>query len=163
MGGAYLLSEEKAEGAQVKIRIPLRGSASSSGYESESVWAEPLGDGRYKVWNVPAFAYNVDMTDVVACTEVRGELPVMLRVVERGTCFGVRLYFSETATDGVIAEVLETVSARRPVVAKCSKRLWTVGFRSAGDHDWLGSALRDQLQAGLLELDSVYQDDEPSW
>ena len=154
---------EEAGRPQTKIRIPLRGAALDSGYESESVWAESLGGGLYKVWNVPAFSYNVEMTDIVECSEASDDLPLLARVVGRGTCYGVRLYFAETASDDAMAEVLVTVSARRPVIMKCRKRLWTLGFRSFEDYQWLGSAVESYLVSGLISLGSVGPPDVPGW
>jgi hypothetical protein len=43
----------------VKVRVRLVGSASRSGYESETLWAEPLGANRYRIWNLPVFVYEV--------------------------------------------------------------------------------------------------------
>jgi hypothetical protein len=49
---------------QVKVRVPLLGMARKSGFESETLWAEPLGGNRYRIWNLPVFAYNLDMRAV---------------------------------------------------------------------------------------------------
>jgi hypothetical protein len=127
------------------------------------VWAENLGAGRYRVWNVPALAYNIEMTSIVECAEAPGALPEVLRVIEPGSCFGVRLYFADDASAEQIQSVLDIVSARRPVMAKCSGRLWTAGFRTVADYEWVGSALVSQVQAGIVEIESVWQSDEPAW
>lgn len=157
------MGDEVDKSVRAKIRIPLRGSSLKSGYESESVWAERLGDRLYRVWNVPAFAYNVEMTAVVECDEVPGEPPTLVRVVEPGTCYGVRLYFAEVAREETMRAVLDLVASRRPVMAKCSERVWTVGFRTVDDYKWLGPALQEHLRAGTVTLDSVLQPDEPAW
>src|SRR5262245_5110416 len=94
---------------QVKIRIPLLGSARESGFESETVWAEPLGGNRYRIWNLPVFAYNLDMRSVVECTAAGDddELPVVIRVVEPGDCYVIRLYFRSDASDADVQAVLD--------------------------------------------------------
>lgn len=157
------MGDEIDESARAKIRIPLRGSALESGYESESVWADRLGNHLYRVWNVPALAYNVEMTAVVECDEVPGDLPKLIRVVETGSCHGVRLYFSEAAPDEAVQAVLDLVGSRKPVTAKCGQRLWTAGFRSVEDYEWLGRALKEHIEAGTVRLDSVFQPSEPAW
>lgn len=79
---------EDHHSGQVEIALPLLGSARDSGFESEAVWAEPLGENRYRIWNLPVFAYNIDMRAIGECAPgADGELPTVVRVVETGRLF----------------------------------------------------------------------------
>jgi hypothetical protein len=147
---------------QVKIRVPLLGTARQSGFESESVWAEPLGDNRYRIWNLPVFAYNLEMRAVVECAQdPDGGQPVAIRVVEQGDCYVVRLYFRDAASDAQIQEVLDVLSSRRALFEKHSRRLWAIGLRSLQDYEWVGPALQRFVDADVLTLDSAFQPNEP--
>jgi hypothetical protein len=64
----------------VKIRIPLDDDALSG----ECVWASPLGGDRYRIENLPFFASDVGLHDVVLALEVDG-MPELVEVVERTT------------------------------------------------------------------------------
>jgi len=148
---------------QVKIRVPLLGSARDSGFESEFMWAEPLGGSLYRVWNLPVFAYNLDMRAVVECVEdPEGGLPVAVRVVEAGDCFVIRLYFQAEATDAQIQAVLDLLSSRRALFEKHSRQLWAVGLRNVQDYEWVGPMLQPFVDAGLLTFESGMQEDEPT-
>src|SRR5690349_21213099 len=47
--------------------------------ESEGLWAVPLGEGRYRIENVPWFAGNLAAGDVVSAVEHEGNRWVMQR------------------------------------------------------------------------------------
>jgi len=147
----------------VKIEVPLLGAARESGFESETLWAEPLGAGRYRVWNLPVYAYNLDMRAVVECREIPGGgLPVVTRVVEPGDCFVIRLFFSEAATEQQIQGVLNILSSRKALFEKASLRHWAVGLRTMPDFDWVGPALEQFVKDGIVSLESAFQPDQPT-
>jgi len=146
----------------VKVQVRLVGAARESGYETESLWAEPLGNNRYLIWNVPLLAYNLDMRAIVECApDPDGGLPIVTHVVRPGDCFGVRLYFSKSATDSDIESVLNVLAQRHPVMEKGSRLLWAVGFRSLADHNWAGPALRAFIERGIVHIESTAQADQP--
>jgi hypothetical protein len=145
---------------QVKIRVPLVGIARESGFESESLWAEPLGDNLYRVWNLPVFVYNLDMRAVVECKpDPDGGQPVAIRVVEPGDCYVIRLYFHDGATDAHIQEILDVLSSRRALFEKYNRRLWAVGLRTIPDYEWVRPALKRFVDADLVTVESAFQPD----
>ena len=147
----------------VKIRVPILGSARESGFESETLWAEPLGGRRYRVWNLPVFAYNLDMRAVVECEpDPDGGFPLAVRVVEPGDCYAIRLYFRDEASDAQLQEVLNLLGSRRALLEKYNRNLWAVGLRSAEDYEWAGPALQKYVDADILEFESALQPDEPT-
>jgi hypothetical protein len=147
---------------QIKIRIPLLGAALESGSTSELVWAEPLGGKRYRIWNIPALAYNVEMRDIVECDpDAAGGPPVAVRVVERGDCYVIRLVFNRHTTERQIDEVLGVLTGRGAVLEKFKDRCWGVGLRSIEDYRWVGGALQPFVDRGVLTFESAFQPDQP--
>ena len=156
-----MVSSDPNEGL-VKVRVRLLGSALKSGYESETLWAEPLGANRYRIWNLPIFVYNLDMRAVVECeSDPNGGLPIVTRVVEEGDCFTIRLYFKPTASEEEIQAVLDLLSERRALFEKHSIYLWAVGLRSLEDYQWVGPALEPFVRDGVVSFESSLQRDEP--
>ena len=146
----------------IKVRVHLLGSALESGYESETLWAEDLGEQRYRIWNLPVYAYNIGMRDIVECApDPEGGLPVVTRVLEQGDCFTVRLYFSAAASDSEIESVLGLLSERRVLFEKSDRLLWAIGLRSREDYDWIGTGLEPFISSGSVALESAYQVAEP--
>jgi len=147
----------------VKIRVPLLGTARQSGFESETLWAEPLGGNRYRIWNLPVFAYNLDMRAIVECREdPEGGMPIVARILEPGDCYVLRLFFMESATDAEIQAVLDLLGTRRALVEKYDRHLWAVGLRTREDYFWAGPALKPFINAKVLTFESGLQDDEPT-
>jgi hypothetical protein len=147
----------------VKVRVKLLGSALDSGYDSETLWAEPLGANTYRIWNLPVYAYNLDMRAIVECEpDPETGMPIVTRVLEPGDCFTVRLFFGKEVSDEQIEEVLDLLSQRRAIFEKGSRELWAVGFRTSEDYDWVGSALAPFVSVGILGFESSSQPDEPA-
>lgn len=59
----------------------------------ETLWAEPVGDDRYRLQNVPFYAYGISFDDVVKATAIGGQL-IVQDVVERGGHSTYRIFLS---------------------------------------------------------------------
>lgn len=161
--GFNTLNNDNPNEGLVKVRVRLVGSASESGFESETLWAEPLGANRYHIWNLPVFVYNLEMRAIVECEpDPDGGLPIVTRVIEPGDCFTIRIYFTRAASDEQIQLILDLVSERRALLEKHSRELWAVGFRTPQDYEWVGPALEPFVRDGILNFESAYQIDEPA-
>jgi hypothetical protein len=159
---ALLMDSKDPNEGLVRVRVPLTGSALQSGYESEILWAEPLGGNLYRIWNLPVLVYNLDMRAVVECEpDPDGGLPIVTRVVEEGDCFVIRLFFNPKASDDQIQTVLDLLSEHRAVLEKSSRELWAVGLRTLEDYKWIGSALAPFVRDDILTFESALQSDEP--
>ncbi|MFP5246225.1 MAG: DUF4265 domain-containing protein [Thermoanaerobaculia bacterium] len=60
----------------------------------ETMWAEPLGDDRYRLQNVPFYAYGLSFDDVVNARQIGGQLFVQ-DVIERGGHSTYRIFLSQ--------------------------------------------------------------------
>lgn len=78
----------------VKVVIELLNDA----YATETLWAEPVGNGMYRLRNVPFFAYGYGVEDVVAAHVIGGQLIVTGCSVPGGHST-YRLFFPEPMDD----------------------------------------------------------------
>ncbi len=60
----------------------------------ETMWAEPLGGDRYRLQNVPFYAYGLSFDDVVNAKEIGGQL-IVQNVAERGGHSTYRLFLAQ--------------------------------------------------------------------
>jgi len=67
-------------------------------YKTESLWAEPIGDKRYRLRNVPFEVFGFSEQDVVAAQEKDGAL-VVVGMVARGGHSTYRLVLPEDTTE----------------------------------------------------------------
>ncbi len=65
---------------------------SDSDFEFETLWAEPAGEGLYRLRNVPFLAYGYSELDVVRAKEVDGQLQVT-GIAERSGHSTYRIFF----------------------------------------------------------------------
>ena len=76
-------------GPLVKVRL-------TDGSHQETLWAEDLGHGQYRLDNQPWYAYDVSCGDIVeACAMHLGAIPDFVRVVERSGNRTVRVITQE--------------------------------------------------------------------
>lgn len=62
--------------------------------QSETYWAEPLGNSLYKLQNIPFSAIGLNLFDIVACQQESNELPVIIEVKESSGHRTIRLGFT---------------------------------------------------------------------
>ena len=71
---------------------------------TESLWAEPLGNGFFRLRNVPFFAYGFSERDVVNVVESDGQFLVK-SVAERGGHSTYRIYLPDESTGEKFAQI----------------------------------------------------------
>jgi hypothetical protein len=54
----------------VKIRVPLPEEDRAEGVEAENLWAEAIGQNRFRIDNIPFYAYGISAEDIVCAVEV---------------------------------------------------------------------------------------------
>lgn len=82
----------------VKLAVNLPPSDWHS-YALETMWAEPLGGDRYRLQNVPFYAYGVSFDDVLRAKQIGGQLLVQA-VVERSGHSTYRVFLSQGVKHG---------------------------------------------------------------
>jgi hypothetical protein len=64
--------------------------------EVETLWAEPLGDNRYRVDNSPFYAYGVSWRDVILTEPQPGAFPLFAGVIEKSGHRTVRVIVADS-------------------------------------------------------------------
>lgn len=100
------------ERPQVKIGFPV--------YDDlvETMWANDLGDGRYRVDNIPWFAYGVSLHDVISVKYLQGDSrPYFDRVIVPSGEITNRITFEENlpeekrrAASDLLQQIIESAS-----------------------------------------------------
>jgi len=142
-----------------KVRISLTPAVGWA--DSELVWAEWLEPDIYQVWNVPFFAYNVNIADVVRCSADHDGVPLVQEILRRSGSQTLRLHFAAHAPDAEIERLLALVTARGGVVEKGQRTFWAVGFRSLIALERFAAGIAEAQAQGVLRLDDGYQPDLP--
>jgi hypothetical protein len=78
-----LADEEELPEGFVRLVVPLDEPPDKGGPEFEWVWAEPLGNDRYRVENSPFFAYGLSYDDVVRAAPDGPDAELQVQDVER--------------------------------------------------------------------------------
>jgi len=79
----------------VKIAFDLD-PADGHGYETETVWAEPVGGDRFRLQNSPFFAFGVSAEDVVSAVPARKGIYKFQQVVQMGGHSTYRIFLQDS-------------------------------------------------------------------
>lgn len=89
--------------AKVLFRVP----DDDGGANVETLWAVPLGEGRYQLANSPFYAYDVSWEDIVFAPFNDEEgLPTFASVVRRSGNRTVRVIFDPRVSSGTASDVV---------------------------------------------------------
>lgn len=80
------------EGAKILFRVPEEDGSANV----ETLWAQPLGEDKYRLDNSPFYAYSVSRNDIILAPYDEAEgFPTFERVVEKSGHRTVRIVFGE--------------------------------------------------------------------
>jgi hypothetical protein len=82
--------------AKVFFRVPNEDGTA----EVESLWAQDLGNDRFRLDNCPFFAYGVSLHDIVLAPPDSEGLPTFESVLSKSGNRTIRIIFDEPAEDG---------------------------------------------------------------
>ena len=93
----------------------------------ESMWARDLGADRYRLENVPFYAYDLNFHDVVEARSAAPNLkPSVLRVVERSGHRTIRVFFRESVPDADRVAHLAALHDDHVTFERCSERYFAL-------------------------------------
>ena len=116
----------------------------------ESMWARPLGDDRYRIENVPFYAYGLNYHDVVEARESSPELkPSVIRVLEWSGHRTLRVIFEEDVPEDDHGGYLDELAPLHVSFERCSERYYALDLEPEARVD----QVRRQLD--LWERDGV--------
>jgi hypothetical protein len=81
------------DGGLVKVSFPLD-PQEWEGIEAENMWAQPVENGKYRIQNIPFYAYGVSAEDIVNTTLIQGVL-TFASVARRGGHSTYRILLSD--------------------------------------------------------------------
>ena len=135
-----------------KLHIDLPNHWATGG---ESLWAEPLGGDRYRLDNVPFYAYDLNLGDVVEARAASPDLkPSVLRVLERSGHRTVRVFFAEAVSDEARLDYLRSLADLHVSFERATARYVALDLEPGADMDAVRARL-DRAQAeGILEYET---------
>jgi len=119
----------ESEEPLTKVAIRLDGTL---GYELETVWAEPITDGLYRLRNVPFFAYGYSEQDVLRAAEVEGRL-VVNGVAERGGHSTYRVFLPEPTSEEDFCPLWKPLATLGCTYERANRRLIGIDLPPASD------------------------------
>ena len=123
------------------------------GYEVETLWAEPVAEGLYRIRNVPFLAYGFSEQDVVMASEVEGRLMVS-GVAERGGHSTYRIFLHEPGDEEQFRPMWEPLAALGCTYERANRNLIGIDVPPSSDV----YAVYDVLQNG--EASSIWDFEE---
>lgn len=135
-----------------KLHIDLPNHWATGG---EAIWATLLGGNRYRIENVPFYAYNLNYGDVVeAVASAPDRKPSVMRVVERSGHRTLRVFFEEAVEENERLRRLKSLADFHVTFERCNDRYFALDLEPAADLD----AVRDRLDSweaqGIAEYET---------
>lgn len=134
-----------------KVSIQLK----EPGYERETLWAEPIAEGSYRLRNVPFLAYGYSEQDVVRATPIDGWL-VVSGVAERGGHSTYRLYFPEALSDEEFQPIWQPLAHLGCTYERANSRLIGIDVPPSSDVYAVYGVLEEGEAAQLWKFEEGY-------
>lgn len=131
-------------------------------YEDETLWAEPLGDGKYKIANIPMFVNNLNFLDIVRCEGELNGFPKIVEVLERSGQETLRLGVVPQTPEIMRDQIFDAVKKHCHLLERWNSNLCTFTFPSWHDLTKAVDAIR--LIEGVHEFiwcETAYNDESP--
>jgi len=121
----------------------------------ETMWALPLGDGRYILKSIPCYAYDLNREDcVVASPGPADGLRHIRKVDGRGGHSTLRVLFGENLSAREISELVASFKGYGAESVQVNDRFFSVDIPPAGDHDSLYLMLEEWETRGELQFET---------
>jgi Domain of unknown function (DUF4265) len=123
----------------VKVFVALPDDAP---FETESLWAKPLGGDEYELRNSPWYAYDLHFYDVVrAISDQPDQKPRVVSVVRWSGHKTLRAIFSKTVAEPERLNMLRSLHQWRGFYENCDGNLFAIDVEPDGNYQ----AVCDQL------------------
>ena len=139
------------EEALTKVHVDLPNHWATGG---ESLWARELGAHRYRIENVPFYAYDLNFHDVVEARASAPNLkPSVLRVLDRSGHRTIRVIFHDGVTEEDRLARLESLRELQVSFERCNARYFALDLEPEANVD----AVRRRLDAWEAEDAAAYE------
>lgn len=121
----------------------------------ESMWACDLGDDRYRLENVPFYAYGLNFHDVVEARSPAPDLkPFVLRVTERSGHHTIRVFLDEDVPEADGIAHLRALNECHVTFEQCSARYFALDLEPEADVDDVRARLDALERAKVLAYET---------
>jgi hypothetical protein len=135
-----------------KVHIDLPHHWATGG---ESLWAEDLGGDRYRLENVPFYAYDLNFHDIVEARASRPDLkPSVLRVLERSGHQTIRVFFREDMSETDKLAHLSALTECHVTFERCSGRYFALDLEPEAPVDEVRERLDVLESEGTLAYET---------
>ena len=135
----------------VKIKIPLDGNNLANAH-AEWIWAQPLGNGKYVVDNIPFYAKGISCEDVVSAEPEDGALTLQ-KVERHGGHSTYRVYASAGRAEPTVISLLEKLKGLHCDIEPATDKLVGVDVLPNADIYAVYEALAESERAGVVDFD----------
>jgi hypothetical protein len=103
------------DGSQIKLIVPLEKDAEDyPPYEYEELWSTPVGNGHFRIENIPLFARGIAMGDIVSAV-FEGNAHRFQGVVESSGHSTIRLFVNDADAVPAVIERFEAQGCRSEI------------------------------------------------
>ena len=135
-----------------KVHVDLPNHWATSG---ESMWARSLGSNRFRIDNVPFYAYGLNYGDVVeAMPEAPDLKPSVLRVLERSGHQTLRVFFEESVEESERLRLLDSLRDLGVTYERCSPRYFALDLEPGASLNQVRTSLDTWQINGLADYET---------
>ena len=135
-----------------KVHIDLPNHWATGG---ESLWAQALEADRYRIENVPFYAYDLNFHDIVEARPSAPDLkPSVLRVLARSGHHTVRVFFGDDVAESDRIAHLSALQGLHVTFERCSARYFALDLEPEADIGEVRERLDALEAAGVLEYET---------
>jgi hypothetical protein len=121
----------------------------------EAIWAHPLGEHRFRIDNVPFYAYDLNYGDVVeAIATAADRKPSVVRVLERSGHRTLRIVFEEEVPEGEQLSRLHSLRGLGVSFERCSARYVALDLQPGGDFHAVRECLEGWRTEGIADYET---------
>lgn len=125
-------------------------------YGTETMWAESLGDGRYRICNIPFYVRDVSAEDVVIAPEEHGAL-VVSDVSARGGHSTYRIFLSSETDEPTFRRYWEPLGQLGCTYEHATRRLIAIDVPETADIKEVDRILVEALAEDIWDVDEGHR------
>ena len=135
-----------------KVHIDLPNHWGTGG---ESLWARAMGGDRYRIENIPFYAYDLNLGDIVEARAAAPDLkPEVARIVERSGHQTLRVFFAEAVADGARLTYLQSLADLQVSFERATGRYVALDLKPGVETERVRARLDRAQEDGILEYET---------
>lgn len=135
-----------------KVHVDLPNHWATGG---EALWVTDLGGNRFRIENVPFYAYDLNFHDVVEARTSDPDLkPSVLRVVERSGHRTMRVFLHEDVREETRLTRLRMLNQLHASFERCSQRYFALDLEPEANAKIVEQRLQEWVAEGIAEYET---------